>query len=151
MSVIWTLLLANNAWAANDTIWRTTPGGTGGGECNPLKPGKQCFWSFDATGWSPMLGRFGGHANDPPCLSVQIRLFLPGAEVPEVDIYACHNDTTGDCEQVEATNLRTGTYGDVTLDSTDWGVRDITDTEIKANVTTVSTCDNCELIAECGN
>ena len=155
VSVIWTLLTTTNAWADNDTIWRTVPGGTGGRECNPLGSGGMCFWAFDSVGptYSPALIKFGGSANRPPCLSVNFRLWVSAAQVPVVDLFVCHDDTDANCEQMEGTNRRTGSYGDITLDTTDWGAINASFGRIKADVTTDSTCTTatCAIIAECGN
>jgi hypothetical protein len=145
LSIIGTILWTSNSWADNGGNWDTKPDGTGG-ECNPIKPPGQCFWPFDSTGWSPELRK------NENCQSISFRLFRPvGTEAPTVDLYICHDSTTANCEQLEATNLRTGSYEDIGLDSTDWSARGATSPKIRANVTDDDTCDDCVLITWCSN
>jgi hypothetical protein len=145
LSIIGTTLLTNSAWGANSTAWTNAPGATNG-NCSPVRASRICFWEFDSVGWSPAISR---HES---CPSINFRLFRPlGTESPTVDLYVCHNDTTGHCEQAEGVNRRTGAYGNVTLDSTDWGAIRAAYTKMMVNVTADDTCADCEIIAECGN
>jgi hypothetical protein len=142
--IIGTLLWTTNAIAVNDTEWRVK-GGASGRECSPVSPGKTCFWAVNATGNSPLLGKRCGK------MAIWSHDSTVDTEGLVFDVYVCKNSTFADCKQLSATNLRTGTYGVVTIDDTDWSVLNIPYGSVMLNVTNAGTCGSpdCHVLATC--
>lgn len=105
------LLFALPAAAANDGKWHNGPD-AGSGKCaqNAETPGvTSCFWNFDTAGQSVIL------SGTCPVKSATIE-----GTAFEVHPYHCTGTTFAtECFRMQATNLETGAFGDVTLTQDD--------------------------------
>lgn len=103
------LLLALPANGATVGQWKKGYSGTGNVACaHELNvPGDVCAWT-GAAGNAPMVRVHCG------------KTVITVTGTLSVKPYKCVDGTLGNCEQLETTNDRTGVYGAITLDATDW-------------------------------
>jgi hypothetical protein len=104
-------LLAAPVYGATVGSWKDGLAGDGNQNCPILRnPGTACAWTC-AAGNAPMIGNFC-----PNGAAVSV------TGTCSVKVHKCVDSTLGNCDQLETVNKRTGAYGVVTLDATDYYV-----------------------------